>query len=82
MQAVEVPQSRRSFFNPNPPVSSVDEAYAETGPEVVMHRRLLVTREVEHTQLTNGHLLPGEVDVELDVFSSPMMNRILGHVDR
>jgi hypothetical protein len=42
---------------------------------------LVVTWNVEHSYLTDGHFLPDKVDVELYVLGASVVNRILGHVD-
>ena len=75
-----------------PSVSAVDMADAEAGPEIIMEsrreslredvRELLVTRNVKHPELADGHFFPDEVDIELDMLGAPVMYWILGHVDR
>jgi len=34
------------------------------------------------TKLSNGDLLPDEMDVKLNVLGSPVMHWVLGHIDR
>jgi hypothetical protein len=35
---------------------------------------------MEDAQLCDGDVLPNEVNVDLDVFCPPMVNRVAGHV--
>ena len=75
-----------------PSVSAVDMSDAEAGPEIIMEsrreslrenvRELLVTRNVKHPELADGHFFPNEVDIEHDMLGAPVMYWILGHVDR
>jgi len=64
---------------------------AKTGPKLseqwswkaLRHdvRELVRGRHMEDPDLTQGHLLTDEVDVNLDVLRATMMNRIDYHVD-
>jgi hypothetical protein len=73
-----------------PPTVSRWIADAETGPEHDKRRRkhafrhhvseLLSTWNMEDAQLSGGDTLPDEVNVDLDVFRPPMVNRVAGHI--
>ena len=90
--AVGVPAVGAEASSTPPSVSAVDMADAEAGPEIIMEsrreslrenvRELLVTRNVKHPELADGHFFPDEVDIELDMLGAPVMYWILGHVDR
>ena len=75
-----------------PPAVSAVGADAEAGSKIVVECRrqalgkdvgeLLVAGNMEDAELANGHLLPDQMDVKLDVLGSSVMHGVLGHVDR
>lgn len=74
----------------HPPAVSARGTDAETGSEVFKQRRrqtfgeyireLTGARNLKNAKFTNGYLLPNEVDVDLDVFGSPVMDGVASHV--
>ena len=75
----------------NTPRSRSVAGYAKTGPELLENRsrqslrhdvdELLRRRDVEDPDAPESHLLTNEVDIELNMLRSTMMDRVGGEVD-
>ena len=80
-----------NIYSTPPRSRSVGRADAKTGSKLLEGRRrqalshdvrkLLRGGYVEDTYMTESHLFPNKMNVELDVFGATMMDRIGGEVD-